>query len=236
MCAPKMRTGSLGGGRVSAPCGGGLSVRDDLAGRVLAGLAGDAAARMGARARQVEPLERQPVAGVAEERPPQEELVERRLAVQRVAAGQAVVALEIERASGPRARRTERAEPGRERLERRDDARRRAPRAPASSQRPVAQRVRRVLDDDAHDVACPAGAPSTSDGSTSDGIVASRTGASRDPAVLRRHRRPARSRRCPGATRIRPRSSASSSPPAAGEPRQPVEDEVDLGDRRPASG
>ena len=52
---------------------------------------------MGAGAAQVQPLERQPVAGVAEERPPEEELVERRLGVERMAAGQAVVALEVER-------------------------------------------------------------------------------------------------------------------------------------------
>ena len=48
-------------------------------------------------AAQVEPVDRQAVAAAAEERPPQEELVEGLLAVERMAAGQAVVALEVER-------------------------------------------------------------------------------------------------------------------------------------------
>jgi len=52
---------------------------------------------VGAGATQVEPVEREAVPGVAEERPPQEELVEAGLAVKRVAAGQPVVALEVER-------------------------------------------------------------------------------------------------------------------------------------------
>ena len=72
-------------------------VREDLARGVLAGLPGDAAAGMGARPARYSPSSPKPVAGVAEQRPPQEELVEAGLAVQRVAAGQAVVALEVER-------------------------------------------------------------------------------------------------------------------------------------------
>ena len=76
---------------------------------------------------------------MAEERPPQEELVEPGLAVERVAAGQAVVALEIERGEDL-AVADESAEPGREGFERRDDRvadrvapRRRRPTSPSRS-------------------------------------------------------------------------------------------------------
>ena len=55
-----------------------------------------------------------------EERPPQEELVEARLAVERVPAGQAVVALEVERRQDLSFA-DETREPGRQRVERRDD-------------------------------------------------------------------------------------------------------------------
>ena len=73
-------------------------VGEDLAGGVLAGLAGDAAAGVGAGAGEVEPVDRHPVAGEAEEWPPDEQAVEGRLGVEQMAAGQAIVALEIERA------------------------------------------------------------------------------------------------------------------------------------------
>ena len=60
----------------------------------------------------------------------------------------------------------------------------------------------------------PAGAPSTSDGSTSDGIVASSTGVSDvRPYFAASNARSIAS--IPGATRIRPRRSCSSSPAAA---------------------
>ena len=66
-----------------------LQVGEDLAGRVLARLAGDPAARVGAGPAQVEPVDREAVAAAAEERPPQEELVEGLLAVERMAAATA---------------------------------------------------------------------------------------------------------------------------------------------------
>ena len=134
---------------------------------------------------EVEPIEREPVARVAEQRAPQEELVEAVLAVHRVATGQAVVALEVERGEDlPRD--DQPGEPRRDgrasRTTRSPSASRCRPRSPSRSVYGVA------LDDDAHDVAAsPAGcAPSTSDGSASDGIVASIIGCSREPAVLGR--------------------------------------------------
>ena len=63
-------------------------VADDLARGVLAVLAGHATARVRPGTRQVEPVEPEPVASVAEQRSPQEELVEAVLAVHRMAAGQ----------------------------------------------------------------------------------------------------------------------------------------------------
>jgi len=51
-----------------------LQVGEDLAARVLARLAGDPPPGWGPGATQVEPVEREAVPGVAEERPPQEEL------------------------------------------------------------------------------------------------------------------------------------------------------------------
>src|SRR5437868_10520983 len=64
---------------------------------VVAGRAGDAAARMGARAAQVEPLERSAIVRVAQHRSRRPELIERKLAVEDVAADQAEVALEVRR-------------------------------------------------------------------------------------------------------------------------------------------
>src|ERR1019366_1033777 len=75
-----------------------LPIAEDLASGVVAGNPGDPTARMGTRSGQVEPVNRQPVAGTAEEWPPQEEAVQARLGVVRVAAGQAVVLLQVERA------------------------------------------------------------------------------------------------------------------------------------------
>ena len=73
----------------------------------------------------------------------------------------------------------------------------------------------------------PAFAPSTSDGSASDGIVASRIGDSlQRPYFVASKARSIAS--MPGATTIRPRSSASS-PPAAGNDGQLLQREVDLG-------
>jgi hypothetical protein len=53
-----------------------LGIPDDLARGILAVLAGDAAARMGPGSREVQTVQDQAVARVAEQRPPQEELVE----------------------------------------------------------------------------------------------------------------------------------------------------------------
>src|SRR5512146_2283332 len=74
-----------------------LPVAQDLARRVLAVLAADATARMRAGTGEVQPVERQPVAGMAGQRAAQEPLVESVLSVHRVSAGQAVVPLEVER-------------------------------------------------------------------------------------------------------------------------------------------
>ena len=70
----------------------------DLPRRVLAGGAGDAAARMGSGAAQVQPVDRRAVLRPAEDRPHREQLIERRLAVKDVPAGQPVGRLEIARA------------------------------------------------------------------------------------------------------------------------------------------
>ncbi len=59
--------------------------------------AGDAAARVRARAAQVESRDGRAVPGPTEDRAHREELIERRLAVEDVAAGQAVGRLEVER-------------------------------------------------------------------------------------------------------------------------------------------
>src|SRR5262245_30318475 len=77
-----------------------LQVGQDLAGGVLAGASRDAAAGMGAGAGEVQAFEvlgRQPVAGMPEERPPEVELVEAGLAVERVATGQPEAGFEIDR-------------------------------------------------------------------------------------------------------------------------------------------
>ena len=88
------RRGRFSAGPCSAPT---LEVGEDLTRRVPAGHAGHATARVRARPGQVEPGQRHPVARVAEQRPPGEERIETRLDVERMAAGQAVVALEVER-------------------------------------------------------------------------------------------------------------------------------------------
>src|SRR6476620_9825964 len=58
---------------------------------------GDPAARVSARAAQIQALERHPVIGGADHRPRAEQLVETHLAVENVAADRAEAALEIER-------------------------------------------------------------------------------------------------------------------------------------------
>ena len=86
---------------------------------------------------------------MAEQRPPQEELVETRLGVERVTAGEAVVAFEVEgRQNLPG--RDERRQAGRDLVERPQDgvADLVSPLVP----RAVAQCIRRVLDNDTHDV------------------------------------------------------------------------------------
>src|SRR5262249_44917674 len=72
------------------------AVEQDLARGVRARGAGDAAARVGAGVAQVQPVERHPVARVTEQRPPREELIEARLAVEGVALGQPVIAFQVE--------------------------------------------------------------------------------------------------------------------------------------------
>src|SRR5262249_24973502 len=69
----------------------------DLAARVGARCAGDAAAWMGPCAAEVEPRDRAPVLRAAQEGTKREQLVERRLAVEQMPAGQAVVRLQVDR-------------------------------------------------------------------------------------------------------------------------------------------
>src|SRR5438093_7712014 len=73
-----------------------LQVGQDLAGCVLAGLAGDAAAGVRAGAEQVQALDWKPVPAAPEEWPPQEPLVERLFAMERMAPTQPVLTLEVE--------------------------------------------------------------------------------------------------------------------------------------------
>src|SRR5512143_1618491 len=70
------RPGGCGSASLRSPA---TQIPEDLAGGVLARAAGDATAGVGAGAAQVQPLQRDPVAGVAEQRAPGEELVEARL-------------------------------------------------------------------------------------------------------------------------------------------------------------
>src|SRR5215210_493036 len=65
--------------------------------RIVAGRAGDAAARMRARTAQIEAFERHAVIGVADHRPSAEQLVEAHLPMENVATDEAEAALEIER-------------------------------------------------------------------------------------------------------------------------------------------
>src|SRR5205085_7536043 len=60
-----------------------LQIREHLTRRVRSGSAGDPAAGMRSRTAEVERGQSQPISRVAEEGPPREELVERRLAVER---------------------------------------------------------------------------------------------------------------------------------------------------------
>jgi purine-binding chemotaxis protein CheW len=76
-------------------------VGKDLAGRVLARGAGDAAARMGARTAQVEAVRAHSVAREPEHGPPREELIEAGLRVIHVAARDAELALDERRGQHP---------------------------------------------------------------------------------------------------------------------------------------
>src|SRR4051812_46104226 len=72
-------------------------VAQDLAGAVVAGRAGDAAAGMGARAAQIQALEGAAIVGLSQQRARRPQLVERQGAVEDVAADQAEARLEIRR-------------------------------------------------------------------------------------------------------------------------------------------
>src|SRR4029077_1039523 len=75
---------------------GPAEVLQDLAGRILAGAAGDAAAGMRAGAAEVQPLQRDSIAGVAEQRAPHEEMVEALLRVERVPAREPELPLQVD--------------------------------------------------------------------------------------------------------------------------------------------
>ena len=115
---------------------------------------------MGAGAREVEALDRQPVAAEAQHRAPREELVERHLGVHRMAAGEPVVALEVERGEDV-AVDDEAREARRRGVERRDHPVRQLVAAVRPSRRPrraaFGEPVRRELDEHAHDVPDAAG-------------------------------------------------------------------------------
>src|SRR3954471_18841344 len=72
-----------------------VEVPQHFARAVVAGRARDAAARMGAGAAQVESLDRAAVVRMAEQRPGRPQLVERKRAVEDVAADEAEVALQV---------------------------------------------------------------------------------------------------------------------------------------------
>jgi hypothetical protein len=110
---------------------------------------------MGAGAAQVQPVDAEAIPGVAEERPPQEELVEAGLGVQWVTARQSELALEIDGrehlAVGDQL-----ADPRRHRFEDRDDG---VPECLTARLAPAAlERVRGVLGNDAHDLGARLGA------------------------------------------------------------------------------
>src|SRR5437879_2203853 len=94
-----------------------LQIGDDPSGGVGARAAGDPTAGMSPRARQVQAIEREPVSGVAVQRPPREELIEPRLGVLNVAPGEAVLGFEVVGGDDV-ARLYELAEPGRVPLQR----------------------------------------------------------------------------------------------------------------------
>src|SRR5581483_3778012 len=74
-----------------------LQVGQDLARRVRAGRSRDASAGVRPRAAQVQALDAEPVARMTEQRPPREPAVEPGLGVERVAAREPVLALEVDR-------------------------------------------------------------------------------------------------------------------------------------------
>src|SRR5579864_8853288 len=71
-------------------------IRYDSFRGIVAGRAGDAAARMGAAAAMVEALQRPAIIGMTEHRPRREQLVQRQRAVKDIAAEQAELPLEVE--------------------------------------------------------------------------------------------------------------------------------------------
>src|SRR6185503_5333067 len=128
-----------------------LQVREDLARRILSGLPRDPAARVGSRRAQVEPVDGEAIPRAPEERPPEEPLVEGLLAVERVAAAQAVVALEVQRRdhlAGTNARGETRRQP----VEDADDAIREGVRSAIGVPRALPERAGRVLGEDADHV------------------------------------------------------------------------------------
>src|SRR4029450_47262 len=91
----------LPGGGLRLPRGTLLQVADDLAGGVRSRGAGYAAPGMCARATQVQTADAEPVPRAAEQRPPDEELIQTGFAVVDVAAGQAVLGLQVDRRGHP---------------------------------------------------------------------------------------------------------------------------------------
>src|SRR3954469_4054046 len=150
---------SCGAGPVTAraPCGTALpagsttEIGDHLAGGVLAGTAGDAAAGVGPGAAEVQAIECEAVAGVAEERAPHRPLVEARLGVEGMAATQAIARFEIHRGQDL-AMADELGDPRRDRLERPDDGIAKGLALVVPGPARGIELVRRVLGDDAHDV------------------------------------------------------------------------------------
>src|SRR5579863_143886 len=80
-----------------APQAAAAEVGEDLARRVVAGRAGDAAARMGARTAHVQTAQRPAVVAVTEHRARGEQLVEAQRAVEDVPAEQSERAFQVER-------------------------------------------------------------------------------------------------------------------------------------------
>ena len=204
-----------------------LEVRQHLASRVAARHAGDAAARVRARAGQVEAVERHPIARPPEERTPGEERVERGLRVERVTARQPVVAFEVGRGEDL-PRHDAGGDAGRDRLERAQHGvaeglplvvpgrRRAACRGPTGRAR--------------SGPACPGAASATREGSASDGMVASTASASAMPPYFVGSKTRSSASMPVIPTRIRPRRSRGSSA-AAGKAGRPSSTRLTLATR-----